>query len=111
MKKILAITLISFFSIDAFSTVTCVGVPEKVYAGYHGPFPSEQSFGVILKDGSGRITLGTVDDDLAKSRYSMVLAAQRSSSEVVIKFYGLSSPDDCNTAISTNAFPTEMYSM
>ncbi len=110
MKKILYTIIISVISIDVFATVQCIGVPDKVYAGYHGPYPSEQSFGVILKGVSGRITLGKIDTDLAKARYSMVLSAQRAQAEVVIEFYHLSSPDDCSTAISTRALPTAMYS-
>ena len=110
MKNIFLFALVSLCSFKALATVQCIGIPSKVYAGYHGVNPAEQSFGVILNGISGKITLGTVDDDLAKARYSMVLAAQRASSEVVIEFYSLSSPDSCSTAISTHAIPTSMYS-
>ena len=73
-------------------------------------FPiSLKSFAVMLENSGGKIVLGHVTDDLARARYSMALAAQRSSSELVIQFYSFSSPDDCNTAISAKAIPTSMY--
>lgn len=110
MNKICLFIILGMCAVSVNATVQCVGVPERVYAGFHGPYPSEQSFGVVLKNISGKITLGKIDDDLARARYSMALAAQRSSSEVVIEFYHFSSPDDCSTVISAKSIPTSMYS-
>lgn len=110
MKKLLTFMTLCFCATQAFATVQCIGVPDRVYAGYHGPYPSEQSFGVILKDINGRVTLGQVDSNLAQARYAMALAAKTTNTEVVIEFYHLSSPDNCSTAIATNALPTSMYS-
>jgi len=109
MKKILGFIIFGLCTFSAYATVQCVGVPERVYAGFHGAYPAEQSFAVMLENSGGKIVLGHVTDDLARARYSMALAAQRSSSELVIQFYSFSSPDDCNTAISAKAIPTSMY--
>jgi hypothetical protein len=100
MKKLI-ILVFSVFSFHAYGAVDCAGVPAVVYAGNNGPSPSERSFWVTINGLT--YNLGLVDDDLAKARYSMVLAALMSSKSVSLRFYQNSS---CADASQQKTVPT-----
>lgn len=109
MIRLIVLLICLLFSNQLLATVTCIGTPKQVYAGAHGPSPSEQSFWLLLDGDHQKYNLGLVSDDLAKARYSMVLSALHSSSSIVMQFYYLSSPSSCINAITDKATPSAMY--
>lgn len=95
---------VAFLCFPAHGNITCAGIPEKVYAGAHGAYPSEISFWVVLN--GARYRLGDSSDNLAKARYAMALTAFSASQAVNLSFYSL---DSCEAAVSGAAVPTAVF--
>ena len=104
MKKFLFLIFISSFQVNA--NVACEGVPDKVYAGAHGPHPSESSYWVVLEGSSQRYWLGSFNDDLAKARFGMAQTALVASKKLSLSFY---SSNSCQEAASNVARISAAY--
>ncbi|WP_026959403.1 MULTISPECIES: hypothetical protein [Aliagarivorans] len=111
MKRlyIVVTTLLILAPTQVSALISCTGIPRFVYAGYHGPTPAENSFGVELDTVAGILNLGQTSDTQATARYSMMLAAQRAQSTVILEFFNHSPPDDCDTVVQSREVPTSVY--
>ncbi len=86
------------------ANVNCGGIPERVYAGAHGPNGAGGKYWVVFQNWDTYL-LGDNDNDLAKSRFSLAQVSLISGKEIQLSFY---SHDSCEQAIADKALPTAM---
>jgi len=96
-----ALTLMSFF---AFANVDCRGIPERVYAGAHGPNGAGGKYWVVFGNWESYL-LGDNDNDLAKARFSLAQTSLVSGKAIELSFYSHTS---CEQARTDKALPTAM---
>ncbi len=85
MNKIFALMLILFPAISWGGTATCTCQPETVWAGRSGGY----DYHLLVYCGNSKTAyvLGRFDDERAKLRYSMALAAQASNKSMIFHYY------------------------
>lgn len=102
MKNFFIIIFITFSS-TSFAYPTCQGIPNTIYAGAHGPSPSEANYWVTFEGSSLRYRLGLPSDDMAKSRFSLAQTALVAGKQFILKFYTLTT---CEEASSSGSLPS-----
>lgn len=98
-------TLLIFFLVlpcQAMANVVCTGTPSAVYAGTHGPSPSESTYWVSIPN-VGTLPMGLATSDMAKARFSLAQTAFVAKIRLVLQYYGHTS---CSQAIADKATPS-----
>lgn len=114
MKKILSknivIICVLMFSGNALSvTHSCTCQIEKVHAGFVGGTGNSIKSRVDCSNGKS-YALGKLNDDLAKARHSMALAAQMASRNLVLQYWSSDGSLNCDVASSgMTLFPHGLY--
>lgn len=102
MKKTALVLLAAMFASTSFADVTCSGIPERVYAGKHGPGDSGYQYWVVFP-GWQIYLLGDYDDVLAKARFALAMTAHVTGKSLELSFFSQST---CAQAQSVVATPT-----
>lgn len=103
MCRVLAVALFLTTSF-AHANVTCSGIPERVYAGSHGPNDAGGKFWVVFT-GWHTYLLGHHSDSLAKSRFALAQTALATGKSLELSFFSHSS---CEQARVDGAVPTAL---
>lgn len=103
MKYMITIITLSL-SIGVLANVNCSGVPERVYAGAHGGGGAGNKYWVVHPNWE-TYSLGSVTEELAKSRFSLAITALVAGKSIELSFY---THTDCDQAREEKVEPTAM---
>jgi|GEM_PF-4652687 len=100
--KGIVFAFLAMFSMGALASVNCMGIPEVVKLGDIGP-----DDGFLMVNVAGKeYRLGTPENEAAKVRLTLVLAALAANKSVMLRFYD--PYNDCAAASSARALPTSV---
>ncbi len=102
MVRCVVVLLFVLVNSMAHANVTCSGIPQRVYAGAHGPNDAEGKFWVVFADWQ-QYLLGHHSDSLSKSRFALAQTALATGKSLELSFFFHST---CEQARIDAALPT-----